>query len=439
MTERQRSYVQTLKNLIGCQTVSVVGEEDKSKFFAFHDLLGICFPNLFEVLEKEVFNGSLLLRWRGKNSSSPVMFMNHHDVVEATGEWKFPPFSAEIFDGKVWGRGVLDTKGGLFCMLQAGEELVKEGFIPQSDVYFVSTCDEETEGLGARLISKELENRGLKFQFVLDEGGMIVEEPISGAKGDYALIGVGEKSISSIKFTARSAGGHASTPPKNSPLVRLGKFMAEVDSKKLFKVELSNVFCKMFKTISTGMKPPLKWVLGNAKFFSPVLKKVVPNLSLSAGAMMKTTVAFTMAQASGGDNVIPESASVVANVRCCQHQGIDESFSILQKIANKYGVLAEIIDKGTESPISDYSAKEFAMIEQTIAEIYEGAKTCPYVMTGASDCRFMSGLSKNCYRFTPFKINSEQLDSIHGVNENVDVKCLDKAVDFYKSVVKKIN
>ena len=90
-------------------------------------------------------------------------------------------------------------------------------------------------------------SRDLMQSVRLDEGGMILEEPIGGAKGTYAMIGVGEKGCADLKFIARSAGGHASTPGKNTPLVRLGQFMAEVEKKNLFeKIEVVGGYLNLF-------------------------------------------------------------------------------------------------------------------------------------------------------------------------------------------------
>ena len=116
-------------------------------------------------------------------------------------------------------------------MLRAADELAKEGFVPTRDTYFMTTCCEETSGNGADTISKALLDRGIRFALTLDEGGMILTEPMAGAKGQYAMVGVGEKGYVDLKFTARSTGGHASTPSKNTPLVRLGKFMAAAEKK----------------------------------------------------------------------------------------------------------------------------------------------------------------------------------------------------------------
>ena len=111
---RTNEYASRLSRLIQSETISAHSDADLSKFYKFHELLKAEFPSIFAVCELEDFSGSILLRWRGKNKKMlPILFMNHHDVVEASGEWTHPPFSGKIADGKVWGRGTLDTKCGL--------------------------------------------------------------------------------------------------------------------------------------------------------------------------------------------------------------------------------------------------------------------------------------------------------------------------------------
>lgn len=138
--------------------------------------------------------------------------MSHHDVVPAEGEWKYPPFSGEIAEGSVWGRGTVDTKGSLFCFMQAVEELLAEGWKPECDVYLASSCTEEWGGDGAPAIAAWLKEQGVHLGLLLDEGGMIMDSPMAGVKGRYAMVGVVEKGYADVKFTANSAGGHASAP-----------------------------------------------------------------------------------------------------------------------------------------------------------------------------------------------------------------------------------
>ena len=113
MDIRTETYAKRLSTLIQVRTVSTKEQTDKSVFYAFHDLLRTMFSNLFAVCRYEDFDGSFLLRWKGRKSEDPILLMNHHDVVEAPGSWTHEPFSGDIAEGKLWGRGTLDTKGGL--------------------------------------------------------------------------------------------------------------------------------------------------------------------------------------------------------------------------------------------------------------------------------------------------------------------------------------
>ena len=434
---RNLKYAEQFSRLIAHETVSYKGQTDLSKFYAFHELLKKEFPALFAACEFENFNGSILLTWRGRDSSIlPVLFMNHHDVVEATGDWTYPPFSGTIADGKIWGRGTIDTKGGLWAMLCAANELCEGGFVPARDVYFMSTSCEETTGAGADTISKTLVERKVRFSMVLDEGGMILDEPMAGVKGYFAMVGVGEKGYTDLKFTARSQGGHASTPPKNSPLVRLGKFMAAAEKSSVFKVRMSPAVAATLKTLSGGMTGPLKFILGHPKFFSPLLCRVMPSTSATAGAMLKTTLAFTMAQGSGAPNVLPEEAHVIANMRYSHHQGGRASVEAITKLAKKHGVETEVIMSGFDSSLSDHEGSAFKLVREAVDVTFEGkVKTSPYVMNAASDSRFMSRVCDSCLRFAPFRIDQSQLASVHAIDENLDVCTLAPAVDFYKYLI----
>ena len=325
-------YLNNFAEMIKAETVSFDIQPDKSKFYEFHKLLKKLFPSIFAVVEIEDFDGSLLLKWKGKNPDSmPVMLMNHMDVVEAQGKWTHEPFSGDIADGKLWGRGTLDTKGGLWGMLQAADELAEAGFVPETDIYFESACTEEVGGEGAMEISEVLYERGIRFSMILDEGGMIVSEPIGGAKGNFAMVGMGEKGCAELKFIARSGGGHASTPEKDTPLVRLGKFMQEADSQSIFKAELSPVIQEMFNRLAPHIDGPLGTILGKSNLFKPLITAVMPKVSATAGALLRTTIAFTMANGSEARNVIPAEAWVVGNMRVSHHQGYESSLAAIKK------------------------------------------------------------------------------------------------------------
>lgn len=435
---RMELYSQRLAELIRCETISRENQTDKQKFYEFQELLRRQFPGLFGCCEHEDFDGSLLLRWKGSGKENPVMLMNHHDVVEAPGNWTYPPFSGTIAKGKLWGRGTLDTKTGLWAMLQAAEELVNAGFVPSRDVYFVSACTEETDGSGAKQIARELQQRGIRFELVLDEGGTILEEPIGGAKGTFAMIGLGEKGCADLKFIARSSGGHASTPGKETPLVRLGKFMAEVEKRDLFEADMHPVIQEMLCRISATMSQPLKFILGHPGFFKKWLVKLMPEVSSTAGAMLKTTLAFTMAKGSDGSNVLPQEAWVVGNMRYSHHQGGAASIEAVRKVAAEYDIETVVLDPGVSSPMSDYRSPGFHLVERAVKAVFPGVIPSPYLMTGASDSRFMSSVCDTCIRFAPLYITESQMEGIHGIDENVNLSALAPAVDFYRFILTEV-
>ena len=437
--DRNLTYAETLSRLIQCETISSKGQTDLEKFYHFHDLLSETFPHLWSVITREVFDGSLLLRWPGTHpEKDPLVLMSHHDVVEATGTWSHEAFSGDIADGRVWGRGTLDTKGNLWAILQAAEELAATGWIPDRDVYFVSACNEETSGHGGDTISRELEKRSIHPFMVLDEGGMILTDPVAGAHGTFAVAGVGEKGIVDLKFTAHSRGGHASTPGKNTPLVRLGKFMAAAEKTDAFAAEMPSVVQEMFTRMAPTMSGYMKFLCSHLKIFKGLMTKVMPSVSPVAGAMVKTTLAFTMAHGSEGSNVLPQEAYVIGNMRFSHHQGREASIEAIRKLAARYDIETEVLTAGIESPLSDYRSEAFRLVERAVDAAYPGVKTIPYIMNAASDSRFFGRVCENCIRFAPFRISNEQLDSVHGIDENVDVSTLAQAVDFFKYILQEV-
>ena len=438
MDERTERYAAQLAAMIRKQTVSSYEDVDFTKFKEFRELLASLFPNIFAHGERKDFERGFVLHWPGKDPEKlPVLFMNHHDVVEVTDGWTHGPFSGEIADGKLWGRGTLDDKGGLWAMFQAAEELAAEGFVPSRDVWFSSSCTEETDGRGAKEIADWFQERGIRFEMSFDEGGMILHEPIGGVDATFAMIGVGEKGCADLKFIARSKGGHASTPEKNTPLVRLGKFMAAVEKSHIFPVELSPAVCEMFRRFAPYMGR-IGFVMKQPERFAPLLMRVIPTLSGTAAALVRTTVAFTMAQGSEGKNVLPQTAWVAGNMRYSHHQGQKTSIRAIEKMAKKFDIETEITDPGVPSRITDVNGEAFRLVERAVKEVFPGVETAPYLMTGASDSRFFDPVCDQCIRFLPYLIDDRQMGSIHGRDENVDLACLAPAVDWYKYMLQEV-
>ena len=435
-TARVDVYAEKLSKMVQKETISDRVDPTVEKFREFHTLLEELFPTVFAKCEKVEIDGNLLLKWKGKSDKDPILLMSHMDVVEAGGEWKYPPFSGAIAEGKVWGRGAADTKCSLMAFLQAAEEMMAEGFTPACDVYLASSCTEEIGGTGAPKLAGWLKEHGVHLFMLCDEGGSIIQDPIGGVPGHFAAVGIFEKGYGDVKFIARSTGGHASAPKRNTPIPKLAKFICRVEKKDPFRVEFSPAVNAMF----TGIAPyasnfGLRMVLANLWLFRPLLKKVMPLISAQAAAMLRTTIAFTMQQGSAGYNVLPQEASACANMRFIPHQGTDESIALITELAKKYGLETEVIYKGYPSSSLDLNGEAFHLVEKAIADVFPGVGVMPYVVTGGTDARFYGEVCDSCVRFSPVCYGPEQMAGMHGLNENIESGCLPSAVDYYKTVI----
>lgn len=424
-----------LSKMVQVDTTSYAGQNEPERWKAFHLVLKELFPLVHEKLEVTDIDGNLLYYWQGRSRTKPILLMSHQDVVPAGGEWKHPPFAGVIEDGKVWGRGTGDTKCSLMAFLQAVEELLAEGYTPDCDVYLSSSCTEEVGGDGCPKLVEEIRRRGVDLFLVLDEGGAIVREPISGIPGNFAMLGVFEKGCADVTFTARGKGGHASAPGKNTPIDRLSAFVRDVN-KYPFQKKLLPEVSAMFSRLAPYASFPLKLVLGNLWLFGPILKLVMPSVSGTAAAMLKTTVAFTMSSGSAAYNVLPRAATVSANLRYIPHQGEKETLAILEKLAKKHDLEMTVVNSNDFSPSADIHGEAFQSVEAAIRETFPGLPAIPYVMTGATDARFYQRYFRDCIRFSPVVYGPEQMASMHAPNENLEYNCLPGAVRLYKNLIK---
>lgn len=437
---RARSYAEKLSAMVRQETVSSRFDPDRSKFERFQVSLPSLFPKVFAACEVAHPGAGLVLRLPGRGASGkePILLMSHHDVVAAPEQgWEHPPFSGDIdAEGRVWGRGTADTKGSLMCELQALEELLEAGWQPGADVYITSSCTEEWSGDSAPAIVAYLKERHVHLGMLVDEGGMILKEPIAGVKGRYCVVGVLEKGYGDVKFIARGKGGHASAPGRNTPLPRLGAFMNDVEKHSPFRVEITPAVREMFSRMAPNMSFPMKLVFANLWLFGPLVKKLMPTISPAGAAMMQTTCAFTTAKGSDGLNVLPSEAYVTANLRFIHHQPNEESLALLRKRAEKHGLEMEVLYQDHPCKPVDYQGAPFKLLEKVAGEIYPGYGVVPYVMTGGTDAKYYGDVCDDALRFAPIEIDAQQYASIHGVNENLYAAALPPAVDFYKTLLR---
>jgi carboxypeptidase PM20D1 len=434
-----------MSTLLQCKTISLgedATDEQKHEFIRFREVLKKQYPKCFSSMEDiDLGTGAMLLRLKGvREKGGAIVLMSHHDVVPAPGEWRYPPFSGTIAEDAVWGRGAVDTKGSLCAIFEAIESLLDEGFVPNTDVFISSSNAEEIMGDGAKRAVAYLEKNQIPVALVTDEGGRLYENPMPGAKGRFAMVSITEKGYGTLKFTAKSIGGHSAITQKGSnPLVRLAKFITDIEKRSPFVRKISPELKQTFRAIAPHMTFPFRILFGNLWLFRPVITFVLPKVSTQAGAMLATTCIFTRASGSDADNVIPETASVIANFRFIHHQPMQESIEAIKTVARKYGIEIEVLKGGECSPVVDTKGAGFRFVSERIKEKFPEAGIVPMTLIAGTDARHYARICRNVIRFVPLVMNRQQLASVHATDENITILSLIRAVDFYRSMLIKLN
>ena len=191
----------------------------------------------------------------------------------------------------------------------------------------------------------------------------------------------------------------------------------------------------MFRCMAPYAPFGLKLLMGNVWLFGPVLKCVLPGISAQAGAMLRTTMAFTMQSGSDACNVLPQEATLGANLRFIPHQGMEESLRLIRERAEQYGLEMEVEEAGDFTPPVDIKGEAWQQAEAAVKKTFPGLPVSPYVMTGATDCAFWQEICPNCVRFAPVIYGPQQMKGMHGLNECMEISCLPGAVDFYKNLI----
>lgn len=430
----ENRYAEDLAELVRIDTTTGKGD-----FAAFHKKLEELLPNVFAKCEiSKVYDGdALLFRLKGKSGAKPVVLMGHQDVVPADGAgWKYPPFSGTIADGRVWGRGTMDCKNTLYVSLKALDELIAEGYVPDYDVYVASSDSEEAFGFGAPALRDRLKEMGVRPFIVLDEGGAILPEPLAGMKKPFAMVGILEKGYADIKFTARSKGGHSSSPPKNNPAARLAAFMHDAETGKYFRKKMAPQVEQMLIALSDGLEGPMRFLLKHANVFRPLLSAVLPRMSGYGNALMSTTMVFTMLSGSSAANVLPKEASAVANLRFIPHQDMDECLALLKKLADRHDLEMEVLEAHKSLPPVSTESEGYRLLQKIVRECRPEIGMSPYIIIGGTDARHFQEICDCVMRFTPMTLYPDQMAGMHGINESINVEELAEGVRFMKELIK---
>jgi len=426
--------VTALQKLVQCKTISNVDPalEDEAEFQKLIDMLPELYPDILKVCTFTQFpDRGLLFHWKGHASDKPSVMMAHYDVVPVVEEmWEKPPFAGILEDGVLWGRGTLDTKVTLNGALSAANYLVKQGFVPEQDVYFAFSGGEEVNGKGAVNIVDYFAENGIVPELVVDEGGAVVENVFPGVNVPCGMIGIAEKGMMNVRYTVHSGGGHASAPLPKSPVTDLAKACRKVVDNP-FPMHLTPPVAGLFDTLGRRSSFVYKLIFANLWCFKPILNMICVSSGGEMNALVRTTTAFTQMEGSSARNVIPAKASMVSNMRLNPQDSVASATEYLKKIVAADNVQIEVLESFEPSRISVADCDSYRKVAAAVSATWDGCITSPYLMVQCSDSRHYGRISDKVYRFSAMDLTKEERSTIHGNNERIRVEALHRSVEFY--------
>lgn len=437
----QDQILEHFQTLLRYKTISNIDKNkmDMDEFHAFQKALVSLYPAVHQSCTWEYIGDTgILYHWTGKSPAAPIVLMSHYDVVPAEdASWEIPPFEGAVLDGVVWGRGTLDTKCTLLSVMESAELLIKEGFIPENDIYFSFSGDEEVSGTSAPAIVDYLKEKAIQPKMVLDEGGVVIKDGIfPGVNKPTAVIGVGEKGYIDLEVQFESQGGHASAPPRRGITGAMGKLMSDLEEKTMTPAFMEPVL-EMFDRLGRHSTFGYKIIFANMWLFKPLLALLFKKQGGQMNALIRTTTAVTVLEGSKAFNVLPPSGKVGINARVLNTDTMDSTVKHISgfiKVPHKIQVL-----NGREaSPISPTQSDAFKLLESTILDLWPEAVVSPYLMIAGTDSRHFHAICENVLRFAPMEITKKELNLIHSNNEQIPVASVLKCVECYVKLVRRL-
>ncbi len=399
------------------------------------------FPAFHAVAKREVVaTYSLLYTWEGSDPKAlPIALLAHQDVVPVSPgtakDWQQPPFDGVIADGFIWGRGSWDDKGNLYSMLEAAEQMSKAGFRPKRTIYFAFGHDEEIGGTrGAKAIAAQLASRGVRLDYVLDEGLLITDGIVKGLDRPAALIGVAEKGYATLVLTAHATPGHSSMPPRETAIGMMSAALARLEDHRL-PMQIRGAVSEMFDTLAPETQGFGRIVLSNLWLFKPLVLREFEKNGPSE-ATVRTTTALTIFNAGDKDNVLPGNAEATVNFRLMPGDTqASVADHVRRTIANDKISIEPFAGNIDPPPVTGTSSESYRALNRTIREIFPDVIVAPGLMVAGTDSRHYTGISDNILRFTPVRATSDDLKRFHGTNERLSIEGYADMIRFYRRLI----
>ncbi|MBA2359165.1 MAG: M20/M25/M40 family metallo-hydrolase [Actinobacteria bacterium] len=419
-----------LRGLIRLDTVNPPGQETRAAEL-LRDYLGDSGVRC-ELLARESGRANLVARLPGSGGGPSLLFLSHTDTVLADpAEWTVGPWSGELRDGQVWGRGALDMKGQVAASAVAIASLAREGFEPAGDLVFAATADEEVgEGVqvGLPWLCSEHPD-AVRTDFAVNEGAG--DRVVLGGRVFY-LCSTAEKMSSPFRLSVHGRSGHASIPAiadnalvKAAPLIeRLGAFRADAQLQPELEALLQEV---------SGSVPPAGEALARARDLDPVLAELIEPL-------LTLTLSPTIISASNKRNVIPALCDVTVDCRLLPGQTQDEAEQVIRAWLGEgeYDLEWREGHGGTRSTMD---SPLWDAVQGFVSQAEPGARALPIVVAGFTDSHWLrAAFGTVAYGFFPMRTMEAELAArlIHSADERVPVDDLELGVRFLRHAAQEV-
>ncbi|MFT4861577.1 MAG: acetylornithine deacetylase/succinyl-diaminopimelate desuccinylase-like protein [Pseudohongiellaceae bacterium] len=389
-----------------------------------------------EMLATDPERPNVIARLKGNGNKRPLLIMAHTDVVNVDPEkWTFPPFSATVDDGYVYGRGAVDDKDNLASALMVMLELKRQNVQLERDVIFLAESGEEgaTE-FGIEFIVNNHFDR-IESEFCLAEGGSVARV---NREVQYAGVQTVEKIPYRIELKATGVAGHGSVPLQSNSVVRLAKAVAAIADWRS-PVRLNETTAAYFERLA-GISPS-----ANAQRYLAVLD---PTTVAAADAyflaneprhasMLRSSLSPTIFNAGYRINVIPSEATASVDFRALPDEDIPAFLQSIRGVINDPSVEVALGDRNTRPPgQASLQTPAFSAIEENISKHY-GVTTLPTMSTGATDMAYLRNRGIQCYGIGP-AIDTEDAAlgfGAHSDQERILISELHRFVRFNWDVV----
>jgi len=348
----------------------------------------------------------------------PIVLLNHMDVVTSdASHWKVPPFSGDLRDGYIWGRGAQDMKDEGLAQLVVMVMLKREKIALDRDVIFLAVADEEAQGTGTDWFTKNQRDLLENAEFLINEGG---ENLLENGKVKYIGVDVGEKTSYWLHVVAHGRPGHASRPNPDSAPNRLVKALNKIVAYKtpMRVLPVVEEFLRDMAPYETPEKASnyrnIRKAIEDKKFQQQVERDESLNF------LLRDTISLTMLGGSGQTNVIPPEAWANLDVRILPGGDPKAVLETLRRVVNDPDVTIEPLE--SEFRIANYSGTDnalFAAIREASAKYFPGTPVVPHITSGYTENQRYRPFGIVAYGFNPYTATEEEGNTEHGNDERI--------------------